>query len=466
MNTDLKTQIEDFATEFAAGLPPVDVNALVDEEQRRPVTTTDSMRPHRIPNWTYAFAAAVAVLILIGGAALLFVGPDTNVVEQPVVPSTLVPSVTTPASTVAESTSEAIVPGPWTSHRIVGNFPETFGVAAFGQRFLTVGQTAPETAQDVWGRGQIWASDDGTSWSPVRWNGTLFEHGHFAFGVLANDSGGVVWGVNARQGGTVILASDNGEDWELVTASQPPLDHGASFTSGIALDSGSYVLYGTPADCFVETGFCRPGEAPWILVSDDGLSWEVVPTPATFSALAQTNTGELVAIGGFISEPTTWISNDEGSTWQQHGPDRSTGGGRSAIVWVLESTPYGLIAAGLDADQQSTLWLSQDNKTFTPTFELPTGTVPNEQTAIEAITYGNQWVVAVGSLETDSGIQPVMWASQDGNEWQPVPLEGAYLGGAALVDVAYDDSVFVAIGNQAYSPGNAGIPLVLRWESD
>jgi hypothetical protein len=306
------------------------------------------------------------------------------------------------------------------------------------------------------------------SWSEVADVGVLLDEGHSALGILANDSGGVVWGTNDRQGGTVILTSSNGTDWDLVTTRQPPLDD--TFTSGIALASGGYLLYGPPPNCNGVLLVCvppdTPVDAPRLLVSADGVSWELVATPVSFTAITETTTGDLLAAGGSISEPTTWVSQDHGHTWQLHGPDRTIEEGRSAQVWTMESTPYGLIAAGLDADQQPTLWLSEDGKTFIPTFELPVGPEPNQYAVVKAIAFGEGWVIAVGYPGTaDPRHQPFMWASRDGIEWQSVPLEETYLGGANLEDIVYYDSVFVAVGKGAFPPPDPGIPLVLRWES-
>jgi hypothetical protein len=410
-------------------------------------------------------------LVLLAGGILWLLRADPitgeDVVAQPSIPATPTEPVVSAddAAVTTVVVPESAVPGPWTSHGITGNFPDTKAVAAVGPGFVAVGQQSTLDQGDSWGRGQIWTSVDGQSWKAV--TGTLFEQGHFALGVLASDSGGVVWGTNDRQGGTVILTSSNGTAWDLVTTRQPPLDD--NFTDGIALPSGGYLLYGVPQNCYPVTGDCFPVDAPRLLASADGVSWELVATPVTFTAITQTDTGELLAVGGSISEPTTWISGDDGRTWQAHGPDRTIGEGPSAQVWVLESTPYGLIAAGLDADQQPKLWLSEDGKTFIPTLELPAGSEPNQYAVVEAIAVGEGWVIAVGHLGTDyaagSSIRPLMWASQDGIEWQSVPLAGTYVGGAGLEDIVYRDSVFIAVGNHAFSVGSAGIPLVLRWES-
>jgi len=429
-----------------------------------PLTRTRSQPASRSlrrwPGPIVAVAAMTLVLLMGGVLWLLRADPITSedVVTQPstaVVPTEPVTSVDDSAVTTVV-VPESVVPGPWTTHRIAGDFPSTGDVAAFGPGFVAIGQTF--TQGDAWGRGQIWTSVDGMSWSEVADEGVLFDEGHFAVGILANDSGGVVWGTDTRQGGTVILTSSNGTAWDLVTTRQAPIDD--TFTNGIALASGGYLLYGVGPRCFTE---CFPEDAPRLLASADGVSWELIQTPVTFSAITQTDTGALLAVGGSISEPTTWISEDDGRTWRLHGPDRTIEEGRSAEVWALESTPFGLIAAGLDADRQSMLWLSEDGKTFIPTFQLPVGPEPTGPAT--AIAFGEGWVIAVGSLRTDAGDQQLMWASRDGIEWQSVPLEGTYLGGAGLEDIAYRDSVFIAVGYHAYSPGDAaGIPLVLRWE--
>jgi len=446
--------------------PPL---ALLTKGKSRMDTETRPRPTSQKPRWwrgPIVATAAMALVLLMGGILwLLRADPNTtdDVISQPSIPVVPTEPVTSVDDSVATTVvvPESAVPGPWTPHRITGNFPSTGDVAAVGPGFVAVGQQSTLNQGDSWGRGQIWTSVDGQSWKAV--TGTLFEQGHFALGVLASDSGGVVWGTNDRQGGIVILTSSNGTAWDLVTTRQPPLDD--NFTDGIALASGGYLLYGVGSNCYPETGDCFPVDAPRLLASDDGVSWELVATPVTFTAITQTDSGDLLAVGGSISEPTTWISADDGRTWRLHGPDRTIEEGPSVQVWILESTPYGFIAAGLDADQRSMFWLSEDGKTFTPVHELPVGPEPKGYRAVDAITFGDRWVIAVGGLRTEAGDQQLMWASQDGIEWQSVPLEGTYVGGAGLEDIVYRDSVFVAVGNHAFSVGNAGIPLVLRWES-
>ncbi len=53
-----------------------------------------------------------------------------------------------------------------------------------------------------------------------------------------------------------------------------------------------------------------------------------------------------------------------------------------------------------------------------------------------------------------------IWISQDGIDWEPVPVNLIDRRGTGLGDVAYNGSVFVAIGSRFEEP------LVLSWTPD
>ena len=302
-------------------------------------------------------------------------------------------------------------------------------------------------------------SDDGATWRIVG----VYADGLSAIGAISNRSGIVVFGNDWRFGGNVIWHSADAAHWDLVAVGEPVLE-GDSVADGLALTSGGFVLYGVPPVCS-EDG-CFQVEAARVLVSDDGISWEMTPTPVSFTAVTEIEGGDLIAFGGSMSEPTTWISTDGGRDWRLYGPDRSTRRTNSVEVWVVEATPFGLVAAGLDSDQQPTFWLSEDNKTFEPTLDISLEADGYNTTHIDAITYGNGWVIAVGAVDIDTpSPQPVIWASQDAKTWQTVNLEGTFFRGAWLTGAIQRDSVFVAVGTHGLSPGNAGRPLALRWDS-
>lgn len=444
---DLQTRITEYVD---STVPPVDIDLLVealnqDEEptrRLRPEPADWKWWKHR--RWVPVVAAAVVVFLMVGGAALLR-GPS----EAPV--------ITTPEQTPMSTTSLPVAaPGPWIRQELryqagLGESVVAGSITAGSGRFVAVGNTW--TRGDVWGRGQIWTSIDGSSWTWVADDDrTLFEEGYWPEGSAESEAGVITWGSNNRQGGTVIWHSADGVDWSLVSTGEAPLD-GEPATRGLALASGGFLLYGAPERCIVEQDICTPASVPRLLISSDGLSWQAVTTPVTFTAIVQTTSGELLGVQNRASEPTTWISRDDGSTWERHGPDHSIEVGQpSAEVWTIEVTPYGLIAAGVDADKRSTVWISEEGRTFTPTLQLPADGV------VDAIAYGQGWVVAVG------GWPPAMWASTNGRDWQSVSLAGTYLGDGYLSDIAYRDSVFVAVGQHRAEIG--GEALVLLWNTD
>jgi len=446
---DLQTRITEYVD---STVPPIDIDLLVDQ------LTHDAAPPRRLRTagaegtwwrhrrWVPVLAGAVLVLLMIGGAALLR-GPS----EAPV--------ITTPEETATSTTSLPLgAAGPWVRAELqsqagLGETVEAGSITAGSRGFVAAGNTW--TRGDVWGRGQIWTSTDGSSWTWVPDDDrTLFEEGYWPEGVADSKAGVIAWGANNRQGGTVIWRSADFVDWSLVSTGESPLD-GESATRGLALASGRFLLYGAPADCIVEQDICTPVSARRLLISSDGLSWQVVTTPVTFTAIVQTGSGDLLATQRRASEPTTWISYDDGASWERHGADHPVEAGTpSATVETIELTPFGLVAAGVTAEKRPVLWISDDGISFTETLVLPS------RANVASVAYGPGWVVAVGS----NGLDPAIWTSRDGREWQSVSLAGTYLGDGYLSDIAYRDSLFVAAGQHRAEIG--GEALILRWNPD
>ena len=446
---DLRTRITEYVD---STVPPVDIDLLVEalnqgEEPTRRLRPEPANRKwwqHR--RWVPVLAAAIVVLLMVGGAAL-FRDPS----EAPV--------ITTPEQTPTSTTSLPVAaPGPWIRQELryeagLGETVAAATITAGGRGFVAAGNTW--TRGDVWGRGQIWTSMDGSSWTWVADDDrTLFEEGYWPEGVAHSEASVIAWGSNNRQGGTVIWHSADGVTWSLVSTGEPPLD-GEPATRGLALVSGGFLLYGAPPDCIVEQDICTPASVPRLLISSDGTGWQVVTTPVTFTAIAQTGSGDLLATQRRASEPTTWISRDDGFTWQRHGTEHSIEVGEpSAAVETMHATPFGLIAAGVSAEKRPMVWTSADGKAFSPALELPAGV------DIRSIAHGSGWVVAVGA----NGMDPAMWASTNARDWQSVSLAGTYLGDGYLSDIAYRDSVFVAVGQHRAEIG--GEALILHWNPD
>jgi len=82
MTTDLHTQIRDFAAEFSADLPPIDIETVfepVDQELATPVRGRPSLS--RVPKWVLAVVSALAVVVLVGGIPLVFGGPGNSTTD-------------------------------------------------------------------------------------------------------------------------------------------------------------------------------------------------------------------------------------------------------------------------------------------------------------------------------------------------------------------------------------------------
>ena len=96
--SDLATRLREHVDTAA---PPIDIEALLAQLQfERTVATGVPLQP-RARNWAYALGAAAVVLILVGGAALLFSGSD---LLEPA-DTTLPPSTTVPEPSIETATA-------------------------------------------------------------------------------------------------------------------------------------------------------------------------------------------------------------------------------------------------------------------------------------------------------------------------------------------------------------------------
>jgi hypothetical protein len=448
-------------------VPPVDVDAIVADLIEADASSRLGSRNRAGPGWWrrpwVSFATGVAATVVVVGIALLLRGPsvEPEVEESATSPQTApttVPDVSTtvpPATTVTtrpESVQEPTAAS-WRIRRVDGIEAMPYAVAAGPSGFVATGWEFGDHQR----RGVVWHSTDGAAWSRV----AQFDDGYLSSGVLSDGAGVVVWGENQAQGGTFAWHSSDGDGGNLVQSGESPLD-GESATGGLALDSGGYLLYG--------------GETR-VFLSPDGLSWERFDTPVEFTAVVQTESGDLLASGGRISDPTIWISVDRGRTWALHGADHSIDDGVSAEVRVMIDTPFGIVAAGVDSESVAVgstsarvpvMWISEDGRTFTETARLPIGS--DRWQTIEALAVGDGQVFAVGYGEYFTGdssrLVPVVWTSGDGREWREEDPASLYGGvGGALYGIAYRDGVLVAVGGDHTAAVLSGNGLVLRRET-
>ncbi|MCJ7780813.1 MAG: hypothetical protein MUQ27_08295, partial [Acidimicrobiia bacterium] len=377
---------------------------------------------------------AVAAAVIVG--TVLLVGPASELTS-----TTLTPAATTTIATDApvRVSDIELIASQWTSQEILRDVPYSEAGA------LSIDHVGPEgfvitgtiwTPEDPTHRPRMWVSADGDTWSVVPGSETMFPDTFPDLtgpaGIVANERGMVAFG-------TSIWFSPNGTDWTAGTIESD----GSRPTSGIVLESGDYVLYGN---------FWFAEGAERVLFSEDGTTWDIIPTPVGFSAMVQLDSGRLVATGGRASEPMTWTSTD-GTAWTPLSDDHSISQGRGVLVTTMVANGPGLVAAGMNTDGEPTFWTSVDGRTFQETasfplaFETPED-ASREAPAVAAIAVGQEWMVAVGNYGYKGYMSvPAIWVSRDGVVWEAVPVD-LIDRIAGLNDVTYDGAAFIAIGHR------------------
>ena len=368
----------------------------------------------------------------------------------------LAPRTLTPAATSTGATDDPVqvsnvelIASQWTSQEILREVPfseaQAFSIAHVGREGFVITGTI-WTPEDPTHRPRMWESTDGDTWSVVPGSETMFPDTFpdrtGPAGIVADEREMVAYG-------TSIWFTPNGTDWTPGTIESD----GSPPTSGIVLESGDYVLYGN---------FLFTEGAARVLFSEDGTTWNTIPTPVGFSAMVQLDSGQLVATGGKASEPMTWTSTD-GKAWTPLSDDHSTSQGRGVLVTTMVAGGPGLVAAGMNSDGEPTFWTSVGGRTFQETASFPLAfqtpeDASREAPPVAAIAVGEEWMVAVGNYGYKGYMSvPAIWVSRDGAVWEAVPVDRIDRI-AGLSDVTYDGSTFIAIGHR-----NAR-PVLLKWE--
>jgi Tol biopolymer transport system component len=208
---------------------------------------------------------------------------------------------------------------------------------------------------------------------------------------------------------------------------------------------------------FLATGRTGPdgshGE-PWILTSEDGVSWNRLPDDPVFgdtlfiSAVAPGGPG-LVAVGSWMG---AWYSSD-GMTWERASvppvpPEVYPGDdGKTPQIYLTDVADQGgrLVATGWamlnDNSEVIVVWTSRDGRSWT---DVPTkADVFPPGSSISEITAGPEGFVAVGHLADGQESTAAIWSSPDGRDWR---LHRPGPEGLQLSSVAAGDGGYVAVG--------------------
>jgi hypothetical protein len=423
-----------------------------------------AVRQHRRVARNRVAVAAAGAVAIIAAVVLLVPRPADIPFTEDTPTTTAAVTTTTPSSTTGpvpdDPTEIELIATQWTSHKLGTDLLAVIGAGSPSYvdsgGFFIAGTYW--TRGNDWFRGRLWRSSNGTDWSVVPGSGTVFPERVELVEVIGGDDRLLAWGGGAMvDPTTTIWVSQDGWTWTVaaqVATAEP--------RHGLVLESGGYLLYG--GGLFDPEGFTGN---PEVLLSSDGVSWEVVPAPAAFTAIVQLDSGQVIATGGPAAEPMTWTSAD-GRAWTLLSADHATTDGAGAAVNALVAAGPGLVAAGTNSAGEAAFWVSTDGRSFdqVASFEPngPQGGWPDmeEPPTVDAIAAGPEWLVAVGHYgvggDQARGIGGgAIWISRDGIGWDPVPVELLDRRATGLSGVAYGDATFVATGDRGEEP------LILSW---
>jgi hypothetical protein len=349
-------------------------------EPDRPITPLQPRREQTRSQWPVAIVSAAAVLVLVGGVALLrdVIGADSTVTTTPLDPSSSL------------TWSRVLHP-----EGVLGAEPKQVmsGVTVGGPGLVAVGHSGPlddeASKEDGGDRATVWTSVDGIDWSRVPNDEAVFG------GALMNS-------VTAGGPGLVAVGSAAREEIKSVAAVWTSVD-GVTWSR------------------------VRHDEA----VFGESVFGEVVMSSVTVGGPGLVAVGHDGAAQGLNSNAVVWTSRD-GIAWSRVPHDQAIFGG----VWVgmnsVTAQGPGLVAVGLEGyvdgeDERAAVWTSRDG--------IAWSRVPHNEAVfgggwMRSVTAGGPGLVAVGSAtwEENKSIAAV-WTSVDGVTWSRVHHDEAVFGG-------------------------------------
>ena len=310
----------------------------------------------------------------------------------------------------------------WT--RLPGRLPDASnlnGVTAWKDGFIAVG------VNGVTKSAAIWSSSDGTSWTQLKVDPTVFPAMEFPTDIATDGSRLVIVGFlnDSLRGRPRAWTSTNGTDWQ--RAQQP------SFP---AQATGLLSQVGGGKDGFVS--ILSGPEGATLVTTRDGSTWDVRTStiagsdPSTGVADVVAGGPGYVAVGstGSPSDAAAWTSSD-GNRWTRSN-SADLGGERFQSASTAAVTEFGLVAAGstnTGQTEDAAVWTSPDGKAWTlvskdaAVFGGPTGE------GIDRLTNSNGTLLAAG--RGGAGGQPTFgaWTSKDGTTWSKAKTSAALTGG-------------------------------------
>jgi hypothetical protein len=315
---------------------------------------------------------------------------------------------------------------------------------------------------------EVWASTDGTSWTPVPAEG-IVDSSFVPRGAVADGSGGLLIVGETLGGETPTPAIWHSSTGGVLTRATLEAPTPAEIV-GVAAGTGRFVALGdhsAPPMGAATTGAIVYSLDAWSSV--DGVSWSHVSLPDSdnYQAIAVTAwSGGFAAVG--VSETGTsgagfWTSSD-GSSWQRSpaalGDFGVTSllsfGGRLVALGAIRDEAEGMIPAS---------WASSDGRTWVES-RAP---VREPAMMFDRATVVGSDIVAVGMSHMGSALQLVAgsgagatpspapspvasaWISTDGSSWRLLPADPALVFDSYMSSMTAlgDRPVLATPGNQA-----------------
>ena len=443
---DLERRLTEFGDELDHRVDPVSLSELADllDDSRR-VAPVGGKRP----SWRVAAVAAVLVLVMVGGFALLasWGAADSDRVgsDDRTLPSGPVEPV--PGQWV-------LVPGGEVFERsLIGGvaFGED-GLVAVGVEKLIIDQSGepPLTLAGVpfVDRGEqtaVWTSEDGSSWQRVPHDPAVFGVNGRLGDVVAAASGYVI--VGDADGVPGIWTSQDTVTWTRVQA--PPE---VALLTRLISNGQLIVAQGTVA------GGDLNNRGIW--VSPDGESWTQVDEVAWSNPPGMAAGPSFVILGEgrewidgdqitYTCEPVVWTSLD-GLEWERHRPTGDLFAGETclpgmAMTWFNDSLIA--VAAG-------SAWTSSDGVDWVMLPEslgaFGGGVVtlegePRPEVEVRGLASSSNGLVAVGVVRAEGAEVGSIWTSTDGSTWSQ-PLSATTLFGPAGDGSSVSELVATASG--------------------
>ena len=425
MSKGLLEQLDLYGGDFESALAPIELEGVLSDSTVLESIRSPDMRLNRIPGWVLALAAAIVVVVLIGGVAWLSQSPVDPVDQRPGPVDSLqdLSSGWSPARSDVSTRgmADVAVGGPgfvavgesnavgtvWTSTDGVSwtarSFADLgleggsmFSVVRGGPGFVAVGSWSGVATEGVgildeaeYEVAAVWTSVDGIDWTRVPHTPVFAAEGRnvITWDVTTGGPGLVAVGAEEGPGGirAAVWTSPDGLKWSRVPPDAP------AFTDG-AMD---HIVAGGP-------GLVAWGSDIW--VSDDGIIWKQALVPDNISqADIEVGGPGLVAVGGaFTAEmdavnTVVWTSAD-GMNWERQEGGTGFEGGMESVVDVGP----GLLATGSNPSAANDwtpvpqAWISEDGKHWQ---QLPDVGVDTEifrvvvsDSALIALTHEGSWV--------------------------------------------------------------------------